>query len=247
MLFILLIRLLSQVLTRWSVRVILVLTTWSIGRIMVNPVNVESDERKQRIFDAALVEFAARGYEKASTNEIVRSANVSKGLLFHYFGSKKELYLYVLDKCLEFAKGYFMRHTGDMPGDIIERIIRFTEIKLQMFKDAPLIYQFFVSVFVDAPQELQGEITKRNQELEAAFMPLLTEDINHDCFRDDIDAGKALELIMLVVDAIGDKYVKVCKEANSCDSAGLEAAFEDMRTSLEMLKYGIYRKRFYKK
>ena len=52
----------------------------------------QDDQRKDRILEAALIEFADKGYKKASTNTIVREAGVSKGLLFHYYKSKKDLY-----------------------------------------------------------------------------------------------------------------------------------------------------------
>ena len=58
------------------------------------------DARRNRILEAALTEFANKGYKKASTNTIVREAKVSKGLLFHYFISKKDLYIYIF----KFAK-----------------------------------------------------------------------------------------------------------------------------------------------
>ncbi|MDR2196852.1 MAG: TetR/AcrR family transcriptional regulator [Coriobacteriales bacterium] len=54
-------------------------------------------EKQQRIIDAALEEFANRDYASASTNAIVKRADISKGLLFHYFGDKQGLYLYLLD------------------------------------------------------------------------------------------------------------------------------------------------------
>ena len=47
------------------------------------------DGKRQRILDAAIREFAEHGYDKASTNSIVKEAGIAKGLLFHYFGSKK--------------------------------------------------------------------------------------------------------------------------------------------------------------
>ena len=37
------------------------------------------------------MEFAQSGFEKASTNEIVKRSNISKGSLFNYFNSKKDL------------------------------------------------------------------------------------------------------------------------------------------------------------
>jgi len=45
--------------------------------------------RRDNIFQASLEEFAAVGYERANTNHICEIAEVSKGLLFHYYNSKK--------------------------------------------------------------------------------------------------------------------------------------------------------------
>lgn len=50
-------------------------------------------EKRDRILNAAIEEFACKSYEDASTNQIVAAAGIGKGMLFHYFGSKRELYL----------------------------------------------------------------------------------------------------------------------------------------------------------
>ncbi|MBR6395680.1 MAG: helix-turn-helix transcriptional regulator, partial [Lachnospiraceae bacterium] len=49
-------------------------------------------EKQDRMINAALRVFSQYGYRHASTDEIVREAGISKGLLFHYFESKKGLY-----------------------------------------------------------------------------------------------------------------------------------------------------------
>ena len=50
-------------------------------------------EKQDRMINAALKVFALHGYRHACTDDIVKEAAISKGLLFHYFGSKL-LYLY---------------------------------------------------------------------------------------------------------------------------------------------------------
>ncbi len=52
-------------------------------------------EKRQRIINAAIDEFM-KGYCKANTDIIVNNAGISKGLLFHYFGTKKKLTEYDL-------------------------------------------------------------------------------------------------------------------------------------------------------
>ncbi|MBB5936338.1 TetR/AcrR family transcriptional regulator [Streptomyces zagrosensis] len=45
----------------------------------------------QRLLDAATKLFAERGYDRTSVQEIVEAAGVTKGALYHYFGSKDDL------------------------------------------------------------------------------------------------------------------------------------------------------------
>ena len=52
-----------------------------------------SKEKQDRIINAALLVFAQNGYRHAGTDEVVRRACISKGLLFHYFESKLGLYV----------------------------------------------------------------------------------------------------------------------------------------------------------
>ena len=49
------------------------------------------------MINAALKVFAKNGYKHASTDDIVKEAGISKGLLFHYFVSKMGLYSFLLD------------------------------------------------------------------------------------------------------------------------------------------------------
>src|SRR5690625_5398364 len=59
-------------------------------------INLKSDKQKE-IINAAIMEFVQSGFEKASTNEIVKRSNISKGSLFNYFNSKKDLYVYLIE------------------------------------------------------------------------------------------------------------------------------------------------------
>jgi AcrR family transcriptional regulator len=52
----------------------------------------EPDEKRERLLDAASEVFAAKGFSGATTAEIATRAGVSEGILFHHFGSKRELF-----------------------------------------------------------------------------------------------------------------------------------------------------------
>ncbi len=56
------------------------------------------DEAKQNeIINAGLFVFGNSGYKKAYISEIAECAGISKSMVFYYFGSKKELYMYLLE------------------------------------------------------------------------------------------------------------------------------------------------------
>jgi AcrR family transcriptional regulator len=57
-------------------------------------------ERRDEILDAALIEFAERGLHGTSTDRIAKRAGISQPYLFRLFGTKKELYLETVRRCL---------------------------------------------------------------------------------------------------------------------------------------------------
>jgi AcrR family transcriptional regulator len=54
------------------------------------------DVRIQSILEASQRMFSSRPYDEVSIDAIAAEATMSKGLLYHYFGSKRELYLETL-------------------------------------------------------------------------------------------------------------------------------------------------------
>lgn len=58
--------------------------------------SLHRDERRAQLLSCARRLFSERHYGAVSTEEIAREAGVARGLLHHYFGSKRELYLEVV-------------------------------------------------------------------------------------------------------------------------------------------------------
>jgi AcrR family transcriptional regulator len=58
-------------------------------------------ERREQILDAAVEEFAAPGYEAATTADIAARAGISQPYVYRFFATKKQLYIAVLDRCTQ--------------------------------------------------------------------------------------------------------------------------------------------------
>ena len=62
------------------------------------PSRLSAPERRRQLLDTALATFARLGYRDASMNDIAEAAGVTKPVLYQHFGSKRELFLEVLEQ-----------------------------------------------------------------------------------------------------------------------------------------------------
>lgn len=99
-------------------------------------------EKQDRMINAALKIFAINGYKHASTDDIVAQAGISKGLLFHYFGSKLGLYEFLYDYSVRFMKLELTRGVSENSTDYFEIYKQVEMSKMQVLKNYPNMQQF---------------------------------------------------------------------------------------------------------
>lgn len=63
--------------------------------------NDEGDETRQALLEAAFEEIHEYGYQAASLSRILKKAGVTKGALYHHFGSKEGMGFAVIDEIIE--------------------------------------------------------------------------------------------------------------------------------------------------
>ncbi|MFF5296100.1 TetR/AcrR family transcriptional regulator [Paractinoplanes globisporus] len=77
---------------------------------------LEPDARREQILSVAVRLFGERGYADVSTGDIAAGAGVARGLVNHYFGTKKELYLDVIRVMLTVPEAALtLLPAGDLP------------------------------------------------------------------------------------------------------------------------------------
>lgn len=198
------------------------------------------DDKKQKIIDAAIEEFALNGYRNGSTNEIVKKAGISKGILFHYFENKKNLYLYILDYSIDYYSEFFNDYIRDIDKDDIFEIIKDINLKkLELFSDSPIMYEFITKAFVSYPEELEEDIKKRYLEVFNESFGKIISKLNMNKFREGIDKSKALEVIMFTLDGLTNKYIKEYKRKEDKIIGDVNELMNIFDEYLEILKWGI--------
>lgn len=199
-------------------------------------------QEQHRILEACIAEFAKHGYTQASTNAIVRQAGIPKGTLFYYFGSKKELYLYVLDYAIEQYVAAFNQLAGELPADLFERLLARGRIRMRFSIEHPQLYRLFYNAFLNAPPDIQADLATRSAGYAERSQQLLFDGLDTSSFRPGVDPRQAVELVNLVMEGLFGRYAAELRRLPP--QAALQRV-EDLRPEVwayfELLKNGIYR------
>lgn len=199
------------------------------------------EEKRKKIIDACIEEFALNGYEKGSTNSIVKKADISKGLLFYYFGNKKNLFLYIFDYSVEYLLNKYYAVKCDEPSDLFERLVWLSMLKMRMTYEEPLMSKMLFTAIVNMPKALEKDLTERYNTLYAKNMPVILKDVDTSKFRKGIEPQKAIELIMLCLDGLSNKYINMYKNRSADEIFNdMEKLVDEFNKYIEIIKYGVY-------
>ena len=125
-------------------------------------------EKQDRMINAALKIFALHGYRHASTDDIVREAAISKGLLFHYFGSKVGVYAFVYDYSVRYMTLELKSTVNREETDLFELVKQSECARMHAMRGYPYMQQFLNrSMSEDVSEALLAIEEKRDILLEA--------------------------------------------------------------------------------
>ena len=154
-------------------------------------------EKKQRITDAALNEFALRSYEEANISNIIKEAKIPRGSFYQYFENKLDLYKYIFnyikDKKMEFLSDE-LDNVDDLPFLEIFRLLYHQGIKFSY--SYPLFIQIGKHMFNlkdDMYNELVGDGLKLAKEY---YVRYLERDKLKGRIRGDVDSDVFADIVI---------------------------------------------------
>jgi TetR/AcrR family transcriptional regulator len=106
------------------------------GKPPIEGAETKLNKSRERILKVATQEFSAKGYDGARVDDIMRLSKVSKNLIYHYFGSKEQLFIAVLESAYQGMHAYQMTWPLDVssPIDGIRKLVQST---FKYWRDSP--------------------------------------------------------------------------------------------------------------
>lgn len=157
-------------------------------------------EKQQRIINAAYKVFSQNSYKKAPMSEIAEEGGISKALLFHYFGNKKGLYLYLWINAMEMTRKAVREYKTLETNDFFEMLKRSLLSKCSLMRDYPHMYAFSLRAYYETDSEIKNAIQDNYSDVSKASEKIVFEKMDTSWFRQDIDLKTMYDEIFYAID-----------------------------------------------
>ncbi|MGT2846622.1 TetR/AcrR family transcriptional regulator [Streptococcus massiliensis] len=200
-----------------------------------------SDEKKEQIITKGIEIFSKFSFVEARTDLITYEAGISKGLLFYYFGSKKNFYLYLFNYTIDLLTQDLKYE--EIHDDFYEIIFDMMDMKYNLITRYPNETKFLNMVSKETHKEVSKEVRnifniyhKKSKEKSSKIILNAVKKLR---LRQDIDTQKIIESLSLYIDAIVMKYLHLYQDNPTELFDNFNEFKEDIKECLDLMIYGI--------
>lgn len=194
------------------------------------------EEKQLPIIEAALKCFGKHGYKKTSMSDIAQNGGISKPMLFHYFGTKKDLYRYLSDYVRNVMLDAYKRNEIDAYDDLFERIMVTSRMKMGILEKYPHILKFIISMFEETDRTVADITKKMKPDGQRFSYNLVVREGDTDKFKEGVD----IEVIMRMIFLMAEGYAHEMSD-EQCDFGKVT---EELEKTMHMLKNNLYKEEY---
>lgn len=192
---------------------------------------------RQRILDAAMEEFAERGYEGASLNTAWAKYGISKGSIYHHFRDKDELYLLCVKTCFDELTAALRQASQTLHGTAQQRLNGYFDARLRFFAEHPACLGLFAGVSFAPPDALRDRIAPLRRAFDDLNLTVLTGLLAQETLRPGLDAAQVVEEFGLFMDFFHTRFRDARRTAPPEEFLRLHEEF--CHRQLDILLYGV--------
>ena len=176
-------------------------------------------EHSAELIEAALEEFAEKGYEQASINTILKAAGMSKGQFYYHFENKEALYMAMIEILINRKREFMasVMQPQDFQGDIFSIFEAQIRYGMAFAHEYPIINRFGARFAQEQGSPIyEKALTKHNFEDNDAINQLIEAGIANGDFREDLPQP-------FIRKAVGYMFTHAADLADLSDVENIEA------------------------
>lgn len=195
-------------------------------------------QRQDLIRSSAMLEFGEGTFKKTSADAIAKRAGVSKGLLFHYFKDKRELYLYLFQYAIDVSIGKYDAWVSYFEErDFFLALERGHQIKMDLVRRYPGLFRFVMRAYFEQDSLITPQVRKKlDSVLESTTEDFLARMDLHK-FKPGVDPRRIIRMLTLVSEGM-------LAETNACTAEEIDRLFLEYRKYAGMLRDHLYKEEY---
>jgi len=205
-------------------------------------------EKRALVEEAAIEEFAQRGFEAASISQIVASAGIAKGSFYQYFHGKQDLFLHLVERAAQEKAAFFQQHQppGPLNLDFFAYLRWMFEVGYQYAAVQSRLNQAVSRVLFGEGLYLGGLFREVRAASAAAFTGMIRQAVEQGHIDPQVDPAAAAFIIETILNALGthllEKTAQEKLQEGSLDWLTSDAARQEVNQVLYILESGMKKK-----
>ncbi len=195
-----------------------------------------SEDKQQNLFQACIEEFSANNYASSSINRIIKIAGISKGGLYRYISSKRDLYIYVISNIMEEVISYQTSHISESETCFFIRIKTLLNYGFEYYKDNPLAFRVVLNGFYDITSPVYDRIWQIRKNLINKNQNSLIEGINWQQY--NLSKNKVLTVAEYLIEGFNMTLLKKIPSNIALDEFN-KIVNEDIEILISTLRKGL--------
>lgn len=194
----------------------------------------------EKIINAAMEEFGTKSYDTASLNAVCETHKISKGLIYHNFKNKDELYLCCVKICFREMMEYISKKEkkADTVSGSVQNFIR---VRGEFFEKNPYYRNIFFNVLLQPPIHLLKELREIRRGYDLYYRECCRELLGKIRLREGITDETALECLIALQEMFNGYF-----QSKSYEQRDFRSLIEDHELKigemLDIMLYGIAKK-----
>ena len=184
-------------------------------------------EKQDRMINGAIEVFAKNGYKHASTDDMVKTVGVSKGLWFHYFGSKEGIYVFVYDYCVKYMLLELSTIVDENETNYFELMRQIAKTKVKVGRSYP-----YLTIFLEeAAHEPEQALAVKTAASRQSYEERLDAYLKHAEIDNVSDKGRRERIKKMLVYTISG----IIRE-KTAQAAETDAIFREIKAYIDLVR-----------
>jgi len=199
-------------------------------------------DKQERVLDAALAEFADRGFQAASLNRLVAKAGIAKGSLYQYFPNKEGIFYYIFQYALKMVRRTLTTVRDEtLEENFFVRLEKSLLAGVRFLKEHPRIFSLYLKIQFDKNVPFREESLAAVRRHATEYFASL---VRRAQARGELRPGVSQDAVLFLLDSVFDRFLQAVAVPALDVTLGLHQATDEairrhVQELMDLLKDGL--------